>query len=381
MKETPLEKCMVCLLITSVAPACLAEPIELWNTGFFLQSIEVADNEKSFLFADINEDECQDLIVAHSSRDEIVVFLGNADGELRRTRRIPAGEDPSHVTANDIDADGNIDIVVANHETSHLTLLLGNGRGGFDSASNSPFSVDVDPHPHVAHARDLDNDKIVDLLVDHRNGRGLLAVAGLGDGAFDESGVLVYMDGDPYLGMAIGDINNDGLLDLATPNPNEVGIALNTSSGGISFELAQPVGVASPFALAFVDINADSVLDLVVASDGATSAVEVLIGDGQGRFVRLDEPVPMRAGAKSVNIGDFDGDNVGDVLATSWSSDAVVIRGGTVPLEIARVSLGGIENPWGVAVDDINGDGKDDFVIGDGIRPVANIYVSRSKKK
>jgi hypothetical protein len=55
--------------------------------------------------------------------------------------------------------------------------------------------------------------------------------------------------------------------------------------------------------------------------------------------------------------------------------------GGSASLETVRIPLGGIENPWGLAISDINEDGMDDFVIADGVRPVANVYLSRSSDK
>ncbi|MEO0574544.1 MAG: VCBS repeat-containing protein [Pseudomonadota bacterium] len=368
--------CVVLFTATVFAPTCFSETISLWGTEFVSQSIDVAANQKSLVFADLNGDSLKDLVVAHDDRDELAVFLGNAAGNFTRSRQYAAGENPADLAVGDIDADGHLDIVVTNHETSYLTLLLGNGRGGVVAAPHGELAVNVDPHPHVTHIVDLNNDDIFDLLVDHRNERGLLAIEGLGNGAFDKKGVFVPMGGDPYLGMAVGDINGDGLPDIATPNSNDVGIALNTSSDDFSFDLLDPVRVASPFAIAFADINADSIPDLVVASNGAVSAVEVLIGDGKGAFTRLGDTVTMQSGAKNLAIGDFDGDGRDDILATSWSSDAVVIRCRSTALETARVSFKNFRNLWGVALTDINNDGVDDFVIADGVQPLASVYVS-----
>lgn len=381
MKKTVTPKCGFLLFTVLLASSSQAESVTIGNVAFVPKRFEVGAGEKAFAFGDFNQDDHQDLIVTDSSKHHLVVFLGDGEGKLKSTARFPAGRNPTDVTVADIDADGKIDLVVANHETSYLTLLLGDGRGGFSQASNSPLSIDVDPHPHSVMVQDIDGDRHVDLIVDHRAGRGLLIIKGLGKGAFDTPGAVVDMGGDPYLGMAIGDVNGDGRIDLATPNPDEVGIALNTSSEDMTFALVEPVAAASPFAIALADLDADGILDLVVASDGAATTIKIFKGDGRGGFAELGPPLRMAGGAKSIAVGDINGDGVDDTLVTSWSSDALVILGGSASLETVRIPLGGIENPWGLAISDINEDGMDDFVIADGVRPVANVYLSRSSDK
>lgn len=364
------------LALWNSAPA--AETIHLWGLEFVPQRLPVAGNEKALASADVDEDGHIDLIVIQSHQNEAVVYLGKGDGEFRQTGRFPAGQAPTHFSVTDIDIDGRVDLVIANHETSYLTLLLGDGKGAFSLAPNSPLNIDVNPHPHVAHVYDINGDAIGDLIVDSRTDHGLIVLEGIGDGRFKEPGKLIDMGGDPYLGVAVGDINGDNLPDLISPNEDSIGVALNTSLDDISFHLAEPVDVESPFALALADIDADGILDLVVASDGRESYVHILKGDGRGRFKNLDLPMPVARGAKSIAVGDINGDGAADALVTSWSSGEIIIIGGPNPSVPVRVTLEDIENPWGAIVADLNGDGFGDLTIADGVRPVVKIYMSRS---
>lgn len=367
-------------ILTAIAFSAHAESLVIGGVKFSSERVEVAAGEKTPVFSDLNQDGHQDLVLTEDSKDRIVVFLGDGEGRLKKAGYFTAGRNPTSVAAVDINADSKIDLVVANHETNYLTLLVGDGHGGFAQAANSPLTINVDPHPHVVMSPDIDGDGHVDLVVDHRAGHGLLIVKGLGKGLFDTPGALIGMDGDPYLGMAIEDINRDGHLDLVTPNQGEVGIALNTGSEETTFNLVDPVAVASPFAVALADLDADGVLDLIAASDSSATNVEIFKGNGGGQFASLGSPLRAAGGAKNIATGDINGDSVDDALITSWSSGALAVLGGLAPFETVHMPLEGTENPWGLAISDINEDGIDDFVICEGVRPIARLYLSESNE-
>lgn len=369
---------LICTLVSTLCSTALgAETVSLLGREFVPQQLPVAGEEKAFASADINNDGHPDLVVLESRRNNAVVFLGSEDGRFREHRSFAAGQWPTHLTAADVDTDGNVDLVIANHETANLTLLLGDGAGAFTQAPDSPLQVDADPHVHVVHTCDIDGDGIEDVIVDSRNDNGLIVLRGRGNGTFEVPGISVDMGGDPYLGVAIGDINGDDLLDLVSPNEDSIGVALNTSSNAVSFRLSQPIQIDAPFALALADIDLDGNLDLVVASDGPRSQVTILPGDGRGNFDVGKTPVPVARGAKSIATGDLTGDGTADIAVTGWSSPEVVIINGRDIRNYTRISLDDIGNPWGAIIADLNGDGFGDLAIADGVKPVARIYMSR----
>ncbi len=356
--------------------ACRPEMVNIGGVEFVGQCLEVADGQKALAVADLDQDGHLDLVIANLAEDSLVVFRGNGRGSFTRLGSSPAGANPTDLVAADINEDGAIDLVVANHETSYLTLLIGDGYGGFRPDANSPLTIDVDPHPHAVGVEDIDGDGHVDLVVDDRTRRGLVVLRGLGDGAFETSGTLIEVGGDPYRGFAIGDLNGDGRLDLVTPNPKEVGVLVGTGSESIVFHRASPLPNSSPFAVAIADINGDGFPDVIASSERGGSHVRVFLGDGHVVFREADDsPFRMTSGAKDITVGDVNGDGVEDVLISSWSSDVLFVLGGAATLRAVR--LPGFENPWGLAIGDLNEDGRDDFVIADGVDSKIRIYTSR----
>lgn len=360
------------LLLSGCQAAPVADTVEVGGIRFLLRSLSIEG--AAVAAGDFDADGHPDLVSA--GEPHLTVFLGDGAGGLLRSGRVPGGEHPVDYAVADLDADGDMDIAVANHETDYLTILLGDGSGAFAPAPTSPLRIDVSPHPHAVRAADLDADGHVDLMVDHREAEGVLILRGLGGGRFDTPGLLVEVGGDPYRGMALGDLNQDGKLDLVTPNPREVGVLLNASSDQIAFVQVPSVAAGAPFAVDLGDFNGDGRLDLIAASDEGSPLVEVFFGDGQGGFEEAsDSPFRLAPGGKKIAVGDFNGDGVADAAISCYlSPDVLVLLGGRGSLRTG--SLPGGEHPWGLAVADLNENGNDDLVIADDAAQRATVYVS-----
>ena len=113
---------------------------------------------------DFNRDGRND--IAATAGNAVFVFLGDGRGGFERSARSPfgAGENPSDLVVADFNRDGHLDAAVANHETDYLSVLNGDGNGALADPSHVP--VPSRPHPHGIAAGDFNADGHLDVAVE-----------------------------------------------------------------------------------------------------------------------------------------------------------------------------------------------------------------------
>lgn len=331
------------------------------------QRIEIdVGSDPHVLAAELTGDGRPDLAVAGEGR--VLILAGDGSGGFRRAGEYGAGENPTGLAASDLDGDGDVDLAAANHETDYLTLLLNDGGGAFEPAPASPIRIEVAPHPHTVATADLDEDGRTDLLVDHRRAGGLLPLYGTDQGGFEPAEVVV-LGGDPYRDVVVADLDGDGVLDLATPNERTVGLRLGRSGGGFGGLRELDASRVAPYGLATGDVNGDGVPDLAASSGEGGEGAAVFLGDGTGGFRPAPgSPYPVTRGFSAIDVADLDGDGRDDLAVTSWDAGEVVILygrdgdadDGRAPA-IRRVEIG--EGPWSVSAADFDTDGRDDLAV------------------
>jgi len=367
-------------LIGLSSATCSAEPVEVGSTSYTTKTLKFGSGQPTVLVCDFNADDHQDLIIANYLDNNIIAHQGDGNGGLLEIGRYSVGERPTGMDAADINNDGNLDLAIANHETSYVTLLFGDGKGSFKQQSESKLNLNIKPHPHAVRLSDLDGDKQVDLIVDSRTDEGLLVFKGLADGRFQTPGKVIHVAGDPYRGFAVNDLNDDGFLDLVTPNQREVGVAINKGTGDMSFSISHIPQTESPFAVAVAEMTGDGKSDLIVATNGRL--ITVVPGDGQGNFLASKKTeIVASTGAKQISVGDINGDGIIDALVSNWTGELIAIWGSKASLEFSRFKHPSLANPWSVAISDFNEDGKNDFIVADGDSELAVVYISQQSSQ
>ena len=265
--------------------------------------------------------------------------------------------------------------------TTNLTVtatLNASGPGPLTFGPILKFAEGVGQARQSMIAADLDQDGHLDLVTANIAGVQVMVLYGNGDGTFGTPRFFSPGVGDSPSHVAVGDVNGDGLLDIATANGG-----FFATGDSASVLLGQPgrlfgapdvvvTGLDTPRAVALGDVNGDGTLDLVVAtskSDGPK--VSVLTGDGTGNFAT---PVTIQVG----QVGAFGLDSmVLDDISQDGNLDLAVTHS-VVRLNVLNGDgLGGFAPeatnatnsqtsggaPTEILVGDLNNDAKRDIVI------------------
>jgi len=352
---------------------------------------------------DINGDGVDDLVAGTVGKSALTLMIGDGRGDFASVD-VPLdylpGCGPCDLALADLNVDGNLDVISGDGLGKAVTVLLGDGRGGFVLSSRGGLSqagyVDIV-------TGDLDHDGVIDVGVSS-GGFGIF----LGDGtgrlvraqeyAFISGGgsgldladlnaddaIDVVVGGTAYLGngfggfeqgrsvsldnalpeaLAIADFDSDGASDwvVADRQNGTLVVVFGNGRGGVAGTRSITVG-GEPRALAAADFDADSRADIAVAYV-AGGNVAILPGDGQGDFgSAVNLPVP--GSTYAIAAGDFDGDGHHDLAIADNAGDAVTIvrhaldAGSRV---IDRVAVG--DGPRALAIGDLEGNGTADLVV------------------
>ena len=175
--------------------------------------------------------------------------------------------------------------------------------------------------------------------------------------------------GDQPSAVAVGDLNNDNIVDVISANPgdNNVSVLLGNGDGTLQPHRTFPAG-AQPSAVALFDVNSDDNLDVVVTNPSSAS---LLSGNGDGTF----QPRVQIGGLPNlgaVTTGDVNGDAIADVILASTRGELQVLLGGgaatfVTTLPIDRPFASPSARQMGLTLADLNNDGRLDIVATDRI--------------
>jgi hypothetical protein len=314
---------------------------------------------------DFNGDGIPDLAFAIYEGGYVSVLLGNGSGGFSPALNSPflvasTYTVPVALAVADFNGDGHLDIITLNNSAT-FSLLTGDGSGGFALAAGSP--VALQSYSTSLAVGDFNGDGSPDLAITMASG-GLTVLLGNGNGGFTAAPGGTVGTGTRPASVAVGDFNGDGILDIAIGNQlsNNVTVLLGNGSGGFSAAVGSPLAVGNtPMSVAIGDFNGDGNQDLAIANN-LSSNVTVLLGNGVGAFIPasgspFSVPIP-----NSVAVGDFNGDGYQDLAVANAPNNVTVLLGN---------GSGGFASPTGrfttdvspvsILVADFNGDGIADI--------------------
>ncbi|MEG4407505.1 DUF4347 domain-containing protein, partial [Microcoleus sp. MON2_D5] len=291
------------------------------------------------------------------------------------------GAYPNSVSIGDINGDGLDDIAVANYNNSNNVSILLNTTTNPTTptfATQVPFATGS--KPSFVSLSDINGDSLPDLAVTNINSNDvsiLLNTTPTGASIPTFATQVTFPTGNAPNWLSIGDINGDGLPDLATANENDdtASILLNTTTNTAPPTFAPQVPFPTgdlPRSVSIGDFNGDSLPDLATANINSSNASILLNTTAAGATTPTFAPqVPFPTGDRptSVSIGDFNGDGKPDLATTNSESYNVSIllnttaTNATTPTFATQVPFATGTGPRSVSIGDFNGDGKPDLAV------------------
>jgi hypothetical protein len=349
----------------------------------------VTPQEVSFgvVSADFNGDGIPDLVALSSQSppygqnpSNLKTYLATSAGVYGAPTYLPDGTVPLWLATADLNNDGLDDVVTASYDDGALAVFLNDklSPGTF----NTPLVLSSPGASQVAIA-DVNGDGLPDLISADFNVSLFLQSS---PGTF-AAPISLYPGGANW--VAAGDLNGDGMTDIALTDAVGVKLLMHTGAAS-SATFAAPVSAFTQTAnqdvyganlVAIADVNGDLLNDLIITDPGPTGeqtpTVNVLLQNAAspGTFLAaVSYGIAPGDVSQSILLSDLTGSGTGsDIVIGGLSTVTVLLHDPANPGKFLPATVYQAPGANQIAVADINGDGKLDIVVSNGVtNPVQN---------
>ncbi|MCU0452203.1 MAG: FG-GAP-like repeat-containing protein [Bacteroidetes bacterium] len=307
---------------------------------------------------DIDRDGDADIVTANASSNTLTVFRNDGRGALSVANTLPQSGGPLGIVLSDLNNDGWTDLAVTNSSAGSVTRWLNTGGGNF----SSPLSITVGTAPHGIAAGDIDGDGDPDLVVANSGSSSFTVLTNNGAGNFT---TLTYGPvGTQPTAVALADLNRDDQLDIVVSATSDGVVRHYRNAGGV-FSLFHAISLGGgAYGLAVADMNGDGINDLITGLSVTTNNLRIDRLNAQGTVAGTSS-FTVGTDIRGVVVGDFNGDGLTDAAVTDHATNTVRVLGNNGSggyTELSSTPVG--TNPWGLVGGDLDADGDLDLVAG-----------------
>jgi hypothetical protein len=234
--------------------------------------------------ADFDGDGHVDIATTSVSTNQVSVLFGNGAGGFGAPQLISivaTGGVQSTIGAVDLNGDGRPDLVVTSPSSARLSVLL--NQGGRSFAAPVAYANSQSGQTAGLSFGDADGDGKVDVISNGAAGRFLFFFKGQGNGTL-ATGAASTVSGSAVansaLGVVTGDFNGDGKLDAyVLHTASSGGVYPMTGNGAGAFSVGTHISTGSSpglNAIATADMNHDGYLDLILTNRGSATVTVIL---------------------------------------------------------------------------------------------------------
>jgi FG-GAP-like repeat len=230
---------------------------------------------------------------------------------------ISTGDNPLKMCTGDFNNDGNSDIAVTYYGDDEVGILLGTGTGSFTRPANQPFATGDGPNGIAC--GDFNDDGIIDLAVVNYNDDDVSML--FGDGAGNFGGKTDYAVDDHPFNIYSADLNGDFYPDIAVSTYQSVSVLLNNGNGTFASKVDYATGRVD--GIVGADFDRDGDIDLATPNPNS-DRVSMLINNGTGTF-SIGSPLYVGDQPGAIAVGDLDFDRDIDIVVGNYWENTISV--------------------------------------------------------